>query len=322
MATMTQSPVSTLGTVLPKSLEFPFFADVMMIVNTTTGGFQIAFTAPETTITTYISKTAPWQSPEIERKLLAQLHEALDDDRKLDKGVLKGKLHELLTIIGEQSGTNPETKRALSSPVAQKAIDATEEVIITPGESPIYSIGINGKIIRFTSDDLNGSPRKLNAAWLGIFYTDKLDAKKKDFDEIVNHWLEIAVKPSDTVEPFTDNDQCLEKFRLLLPSLQTSEIKSTLIDGKNIWLEVKDGRNEAAWVSAELIDDFLNEQGKDPVQKGLFKQELYRSGIALKAESITQRFNKSINGIRRCWPIHPDYVMGEDNIIQKNEGPV
>jgi hypothetical protein len=322
MATMTQSPVLVQGTVLPKGLEFSFFADVKMIVSTTTDGFHTSFTASDKTICNYHSKTAPWQSPKIECNVLAQLHNALEGERKLDKTFLKGKLHDLMTTINEKSRIDPETKLALSSPVAQKVIDATDDVIITPGETTIYTVIINGKPASFTSDDLYGPPRKINTVWLDNTF-EQLDATKADYREMVSYWLKKAKKPDPDIEPVTDIDMCLERFQMLLPSILVSDNKTTLIDGKSIWMEKIGGVDKTAWVPAAMIEDFLDEQKKDPRQKSIFRGELYRNGITIEKSSSLQRFKPGQTGVRRCWPILPEYVRGGDVTNQQNvEGPV
>lgn len=321
MSTAAQTPAPSAFSVPPKTMVFNFFADVKMHVRTLAEGYQVMFTVSDKDITTYSSKTAPWQSLEIERKMLSQLHDSLEGERKLDKGVLKEKLHSLLSTISEQLGTNPATKLALSSPVVQKVIDNTSSVEITPGDPPIYCITLLGRKLHLTPDDLNGSPRKLNAAWLEFTWIDQLDATKTEYRAIVTHWLEMAVLPDKDTEPVTDMDMCLERFLLLLPTIPISENKSSLIDGKYGWIEKNNGTVDGIWIPATIVEEFLDEQKKDSRQKSIFRALLYSECIITEKTSRPVRFAPGKSGVRRCWPINPEYVLvGAEAIRMNAEG--
>jgi len=187
---------------------------------------------------------------------------------------------------------------ALTTDAVSRVIDAIERVEKETSDPPAYVVHLTGgKCLEFSTRDLAAlQPVTLNERWLAV-RDDPLDATGRDFKEIRDHLLAVAV-PVDPPGPASPWERTISKLETRIAPLPLEPDRSGL-KRHGICLEP----NGILLIRSDLIQDVMVESGQNP-NDASFARYLKRVGILL-VESKLYR----IPGVKipvRAWGVTPD----------------
>jgi len=187
---------------------------------------------------------------------------------------------------------------ALTTDAVSRVIDAIERVEKETSDPPAYVVHLTGgKCLEFTTRDFAAlAPVTLNERWLAV-RDDPLDATGRDFKEIRDHLMAVAV-PVDPPGPASPWERTISKLETRIAPIPLEQDRGGL-KRHGICLEP----NGILLIRSDLIQDVMVESGQNP-NDGSFARYLKRAGILL-VESKLYR----IPGVKipvRAWGVTPD----------------
>lgn len=191
-----------------------------------------------------------------------------------------------------------EADETITADAVCRVISAIERVEKETSDPPAYVVHLTGgKCLEFSTRDLAAlQPVTLNERWLAV-RDDPLDATGRDFKEIRDHLLAVAV-PVDPPGPASPWEWSLSKLETELATIPL-EADRVALRRYGICLEP----NGILLVRSDIIVDVLVKTGQNPHDGG-FSRYLKREGILL-VESKPYR----IPGVKtqvRAWGLTPD----------------
>jgi hypothetical protein len=162
-----------------------------------------------------------------------------------------------------------------------RVISAIERVEKETSDPPAYVVHLtDGKCLEFSTRDLAAlQPVTLNERWLAV-RDDPLDATGRDFKEIRDHLLAVAV-PVDPPGPASPWERTISKLETRIALSPWSTDRGGL-KRHGICLEP----NGILLIRSDLIQDVMVESGQNP-NDGRFARYLKRAGILLVGRSYT-----------------------------------
>jgi len=187
---------------------------------------------------------------------------------------------------------------ALTTDAVSRVIGAIVRVERETSDPPAYVVHLTGgKCLEFSNWDLATlAPVTLNERWQAA-YNEPLDATGRDFKEIRDHLLAVAV-PVDPPGPASPWERTISKLETRIAPLPLEPDRNGL-KRHGISLEP----NGILLIRSDLIQDVMVESGQNP-NDGSFARYLKRAGILL-VESKLYR----IPGVKipvRAWGVTPD----------------
>jgi hypothetical protein len=209
----------------------------------------------------------------------------------LDRKAVQGAVDRFFEAVREADET-------ITADAVCRVISAIERVEKETSDPPAYVVHLTGgKCLEFSTRDLAAlQPVTLNERWLAV-RDDPLDATGRDFKEIRDHLLAVAV-PVDPPGPASPWEWSLSKLETELATIPL-EADRVALRRYGICLEP----NGILLVRSDIIVDVLVKTGQNPHDGG-FSRYLKREGILL-VESKPYR----IPGVKtqvRAWGLTPD----------------
>lgn len=191
-----------------------------------------------------------------------------------------------------------EADEALTTDAVSRAIGEIERVEKETSDPPAYVVHLTGgKCLEFSTRDLAAlAPVTLNERWLAV-RDDPLDATGRDFKEIRDHLLAVAV-PVDPPGPASPWERTISKLETRIAPLPLEQDRNGL-RRHGISLEP----NGVLLIRSDLIQDVMVESGQNP-NDASFARYLKRVGILL-VESKPYRIPGVKNQVR-AWGVTPD----------------
>lgn len=191
-----------------------------------------------------------------------------------------------------------EADETISTDAVSRAISAIVRVEKETSDPPAYVAHLTGgKCLEFSTRDLAAlQPVTLNERWLAV-RDDPLDANGRDFKEIRDHLLAVAV-PVDPPGPASPWEWALSKLEKELATIPLEADRGAL-RRHGICLEP----NGILLVRSDIIVDVLSQTGQNPHDGG-FSRYLKREGILLVG-SKPYRIAGAKNPVR-AWGLTPD----------------
>ena len=191
-----------------------------------------------------------------------------------------------------------EADETITADAVCRVISSIARVEKETSDPPAYVVHLSGgKCLEFSTRDLAAlQPVTLNERWLAV-RDDPLDATGRDFKEIRDHLLAVAV-PVDPPGPSSPWERTISKLETRIAPLPLEPDRSGL-KRHGICLEP----NGVLLIRSDLIQDVIVESGQNPNDGG-FARYLKRVGILL-VESKLYR----IPGVKtpvRAWGVTPD----------------
>jgi len=191
-----------------------------------------------------------------------------------------------------------EADEAITADAVCRVISSIVRVEKETSDPPVYVVHLSdGKSMVFSTRDLAAlQPITLNERWLAV-RDDPLDATGRDFKEIRDHLLAVAV-PVDPPGPASPWERTLSKLETRIAPLPLEPDREGL-KRHGISLEP----NGILLIRSDLIQDVMVETGQNP-NDGSFARYLKRVGILL-VESKLYRIPGVKNPVR-AWGLTPD----------------
>lgn len=191
-----------------------------------------------------------------------------------------------------------EADETITADAVCRVISSIARVEKEMSEPPAYVVHLSGgKCLEFSARDLAAlQPLTLNERWLAV-RDDPLDATGRDFKEIRDHLLAVAV-PVDPPGPASPWERTISKLETRIAPLPLEPDRSGL-KRHGICLEP----NRILLIRSDLIQDVMAESGLNP-NDGSFARYLKRVGILL-VESKPYRIPGVKNQVR-AWGVTPD----------------
>ena len=191
-----------------------------------------------------------------------------------------------------------EADEAITADAVCRVISSIVRVEKETSDPPVYVVHLSdGKSMVFSTRDLAAlQPVTLNERWLAV-RDDPLDATGRDFKEIRDHLLAVAV-PVDPPGPASPWERTLSKLETRIAPIPLEQDRGGL-KRHGICLEP----NGILLIRSDLIQDVMVETGQNP-NDGSFARYLKRVGILL-VESKRYRIPGVKNQVR-AWGVTPD----------------
>ena len=191
-----------------------------------------------------------------------------------------------------------EADETITADAVCRVISSIARVEKETSDPPAYVVHLSGgKCLEFSTRDLAAlQPVTLNERWLAV-RDDPLDATGRDFKEIRDHLLAVAV-PVDPPGPASPWERTISKLETRIAPLPLEPDRSGL-KRHGICLEP----NGVLLIRSDLIQDVIVESGQNPNDGG-FARYLKRVGILL-VESKPYRIPGVKNQVR-AWGVTPD----------------
>ena len=191
-----------------------------------------------------------------------------------------------------------EADETITADAVCRVISSIARVEKETSDPPAYVVHLSGgKCLEFSTRDLAAlQPVTLNERWLAV-RDDPLDATGRDFKEIRDHLLAVAV-PVDPPGPASPWERTISKLETRIAPLPLEPDRSGL-KRHGISLEP----NGILLIRSDLIQDVMVESGQNP-NDGSFARYLKRVGILL-VESKPYRIPGVKNQVR-AWGVTPD----------------
>ena len=202
-----------------------------------------------------------------------------------------------------------EADEAITADAVCRVISSIVRVEKEMSDPPVYVVHLSdGKSMVFSTRDLAAlQPVTLNERWLAV-RDDPLDATGRDFKEIRDHLMAVAV-PVDPPGPASPWERTLSKLETRIAPIPLEQDRGGL-KRHGICLEP----NGVLLIRSDLIQDVIVESGQNPNDGG-FARYLKKMGILL-VESKLYR----IPGVKtpvRAWGVTPDI---KDDLTDGLEG--
>ena len=202
-----------------------------------------------------------------------------------------------------------EADEAITADAVCRVISSIVRVEKETSDPPVYVVHLSdGKSMVFSTRDLAAlQPITLNERWLAV-RDDPLDATGRDFKEIRDHLMAVAV-PVDPPGPASPWERTLSKLETRIAPIPLEQDRGGL-KRHGICLEP----NGILLIRSDLIQDVMVESGQNPNDGG-FARYLKKMGILL-VESKPYRIPGS-KTLVRAWGVTPDI---KDDLADGLEG--
>jgi hypothetical protein len=220
----------------------------------------------------------------------------------LDRKAVQGAVDRFFEAVREADET-------ITADAVCRVISSIVRVEKEMSDPPVYVVHLSdGKSMVFSTRDLAAlQPVTLNERWLAV-RDDPLDATGRDFKEIRDHLMAVAV-PVDPPGPASPWDRTLSKLETRIAPIPLEQDRGGL-KRHGVCLEP----NGVLLIRSDLIQDVIVESGQNPNDGG-FARYLKKMGILL-VESKLYR----IPGVKtpvRAWGVTPDI---KDDLTDGLEG--
>lgn len=191
-----------------------------------------------------------------------------------------------------------EADETITADAVCRVISSIARVEKETSDPPVYVVHLSdGKSMVFSTRDLAAlQPITLNERWLAV-RDDPLDATGRDFKEIRDHLMAVAV-PVDPPGPASPWERTISKLETRIAPIPLEQDRGGL-KRHGICLEP----NGVLLIRSDLIQDVMVESGQNP-NDGSFARYLKRVGILL-VESKPYRIPGVKNQVR-AWGVTPD----------------
>nr|WP_303714786.1 hypothetical protein [Methanoculleus marisnigri] len=191
-----------------------------------------------------------------------------------------------------------EADETITADAVCRVISLIARVEKETSDPPVYVAHLSGgKCLEFSTRDLAAlQPVTLNERWLAV-RDDPLDATGRDFKEIRDHLLAVAV-PVDPPGPASSWERTISKLETRIAPIPLEPDRGGL-KRYGICLEP----NGILLIRSDLIQDVIVESGQNP-NDGSFARYLKRVGILL-VESKPYRI-PGVKTLVRAWGVTPD----------------
>ena len=191
-----------------------------------------------------------------------------------------------------------EADEAITADAVCRVISSIVRVEKETSDPPVYVVHLSdGKSMVFSTRDLAAlQPITLNERWLAV-RDDPLDATGRDFKEIRDHLMAVAV-PVDPPGPASPWERTISKLETRIAPIPLEQDRGGL-KRHGICLEP----NGVLLIRSDLIQDVIVESGQNPNDGG-FARYLKRVGILLVDSKLYR-----IPGVKtpvRAWGVTPD----------------
>ncbi len=191
-----------------------------------------------------------------------------------------------------------EADEAIAADAVCRVISSIVRAEKETSDPPVYVVHLSdGKSMVFSTRDLAAlQPITLNERWLAV-RDDPLDATGRDFKEIRDHLMAVAV-PVDPPGPASPWERTISKLETRIAPIPLEQDRGGL-KRHGICLEP----NGVLLIRSDLIQDVIVESGQNPNDGG-FARYLKRVGILLVDSKLYR-----IPGVKtpvRAWGVTPD----------------
>lgn len=209
----------------------------------------------------------------------------------LDRKAVQGAVDRFFEVVREAD-------EAITADAVCRVISSIVRVEKETSDPPVYVVHLSdGKSMVFSTRDLAAlQPVTLNERWLAV-RDDPLDATGRDFKEIRDHIMAVAV-PMDPPGPASPWERTISKLETRIAPLPLEQDRSGL-KRHGICLEP----NGVLLIRSDLIQDVIVESGQNPNDGG-FARYLKKMGILL-VESKPYRI-PGVKTLVRAWGVTPD----------------
>lgn len=220
----------------------------------------------------------------------------------LDRKAVQGAVDRFFEAVREADET-------ITADAVCRVISSIVRVEKETSDPPVYVVHLSdGKSMVFSTRDLAAlQPITLNERWL-VVRDDPLDATGRDFKEIRDHLMAVAV-PVDPPGPASPWERTLSKLETRIAPTPLEQDRGGL-KRHGICLEP----NGVLLIRSDLIQDVIVESGQNPNDGG-FARYLKKMGILL-VESKPYRIPGS-KPLVRAWGVTPDI---KDDLTDGLEG--
>lgn len=220
----------------------------------------------------------------------------------LDRKAVQGAVDRFFEAVREADET-------ITADAVCRVISSIVRVEKEMSDPPVYVVHLSdGKSMVFSTRDLAAlQPVTLNERWLAV-RDDPLDATGRDFKEIRDHLLAVAV-PVDPPGPASPWERTLSKLETRIAPIPLEQDRGGL-KRHGICLEP----NGILLIRSDLIQDVMVESGQNP-NDGSFARYLKKMGILLVDSKLYR-----IPGVKtpvRAWGVTPDI---KDDLTDGLEG--
>lgn len=226
----------------------PLLAGISMTIAADRGGWRTTFARGDVTIAEERSKAYPWVGKYAAGHLTGVLCEA----EPLDKKAVKTAIEEAFGLIAQSDDT-----AALVSEAAARVIAETVSVKVELSDPPAYVVDLeDGKSLVLSAREIAAhTPLTLNTKWLTVHPREPLNATGADFQQIIEHWLSIAVE----VEPTGDGNAwegVVEALQIKVAPLAVHPTRDGLL--KSGLYQEEGG---PLWIAGRVIAEAIRESG-------------------------------------------------------------
>ena len=209
----------------------------------------------------------------------------------LDRKAVQGAVDRFFEAVREADET-------ITADAVCRVISSIARVEKETSDPPAYVVHLSdGKSMVFSTRDLAAlQPVTLNERWLAV-RDDPLDATGRDFKEIRDHLMAVAV-PVDPPGPSSPWERTISKLETRIAPIPLEQDRGGL-KRHGICLEP----NGVLLIRSDLIQDVIVESGQNPNDGG-FARYLKRVGILLVDSKLYR-----IPGVKtpvRAWGVTPD----------------
>ena len=209
----------------------------------------------------------------------------------LDRKAVQGAVDRFFEAVREADET-------ITADAVCRVISSIARVEKETSDPPAYVVHLSdGKSMVFSTRDLAAlQPVTLNERWLAV-RDDPLDATGRDFKEIRDHLMAVAV-PVDPPGPSSPWERTISKLETRIAPIPLEQDRGGL-KRHGICLEP----NGVLLIRSDLIQDVMVESGQNP-NDGSFARYLKRVGILLVDSKLYR-----IPGVKtpvRAWGVTPD----------------
>ena len=220
----------------------------------------------------------------------------------LDRKAVQGAVDRFFEAVREADET-------ITADAVCRVISSIVRVEKEMSDPPVYVVHLSdGKSMVFSTRDLAAlQPVTLNERWLAV-RDDPLDATGRDFKEIRDHLLAVAV-PVDPPGPASPWERTISKLETRIAPIPLEQDRGGL-KRHGICLEP----NGILLIRSDLIQDVMVESGQNP-NDGSFARYLKKMGILLVDSKLYR-----IPGVKtpvRAWGVTPDI---KDDLTDGLEG--
>jgi hypothetical protein len=220
----------------------------------------------------------------------------------LDRKAVQGAVDRFFEAVREADET-------ITADAVCRVISSIVRVEKEMSDPPVYVVHLSdGKSMVFSTRDLAAlHPVTLNERWLAV-RDDPLDATSRDFKEIRDHLLAVAV-PVDPPGAKSPWERIAEKLETRIAPLPRETDRSAL-KKYGIWQDPKpDG---LLWVRSDLIQEVITEAGENP-NDGRFARYLEREKILIER---SKKIRVPGAGVPlRAWGLAPEFKIDLDDAL-------